>query len=124
MKKDKKNCYFVRYEQLQFNDRLTYMHTYGHGDSMTNRAQRAESVKMPGHKAKTFYRISKLAWVSICHNFDCFSRRVGGGVYLGQPVLLSVKSLLSFLLDHELQQMSPCAACSGKYKVWSVLYAV
>ena len=35
MKKDKKNCYFVRYEQLQFNDRLTYMHTYGHGDSMT-----------------------------------------------------------------------------------------
>ena len=45
MKKDERPDTLAIIDNYNFYDRQTYIHKYGHGDSMTDPAQRAESVK-------------------------------------------------------------------------------
>ena len=45
MKKEEKPDTFAVIDDYNFYDRPTHIHTYGHGDYMTDPAQRAESVK-------------------------------------------------------------------------------
>ena len=52
MKKDKKPDTLAVIDNYNFYDRHTHIHTYGHGDSMTDPAQRPESVKSKQRKKR------------------------------------------------------------------------